>query len=188
MCLALFDYISVFITFGSKQYKMIIDLLKKLSNWLSPKPAQALDDGIWDTDEDFRSEYIITALSHSVTQSENYAIVLTEKGGELRVPVVIGGFEAQAIAVALEGMTPNAPLTHDLMKMIIETTGHTLIEVSIDRLIDGIFGANLVLTNGEKRSKIRCRVSDAVAIAVRFDVPIYVYQKVANAAGILPDE
>lgn len=175
---------------------MIIDLFKKISNWLSPKHEQVLDESVdWGTnstnvitnEDDAREEYIITALSKSVTESNNYAVVLTEKGGEIRLPVVIGGFEAQAIAVAMENLTPSLPLTHDLMKTIIETTGHTLTEASIDRLTDGIFGANLVLTDGEKRNKIRCRVSDAVAIALRFNAPIYVYQKVADAAGVVPD-
>ena len=86
----------------------------------------------------------IVALSHSVSQSHNYAVVLGEQNGTRRLPIVIGGFEAQAIAVAMERMTPNRPLTHDLFKNSLETFDISLKEVIINDLLDGIFYARLV--------------------------------------------
>ena len=130
----------------------------------------------------------IVALSHSVTQSHNYAVVLGERDGSRRLPVVIGGFEAQAIAVAMERMSPNRPLTHDLFKNTLETFDVELKEVIINNLLDGIFYARLVcLSNGEE-IEIDSRTSDALAMAVRFDCPIYTYEFILDAAGVILEE
>ncbi len=130
-------------------------------------------------------ELSIVALSHSVTQSHNYAVVLGEKDGKRRLPIVIGGSEAQAIAVAMEGMTPNRPLTHDLFKQTLETFNISLQEVVINNLQDGIFYSRLVcLKNGESY-EIDSRTSDALALAVRFDCPIYSYEFILDAAGVV---
>ncbi|MEL6390989.1 MAG: bifunctional nuclease family protein, partial [Bacteroidota bacterium] len=114
----------------------------------------------------------IVALSHSVTQSHNYAVVLGETGGQRRLPVVIGGFEAQAIAVAMEQMAPNRPLTHDLFKNTLETFDIDLREVVINNLLDGVFYAKLICDKDGTEYEIDSRTSDAIALAVRFDCPI----------------
>ena len=133
-------------------------------------------------------ELDIVALSHSVTQSHNYAVVLGEQEGSRRLPIVIGGFEAQAIAVAMERMTPNRPLTHDLFKNTLETFEIELKEVIINNLLDGIFYARLIcLKNGEV-FEIDSRTSDALAMAVRFNCPIYTYEFILDAAGVILEE
>ena len=133
-------------------------------------------------------ELDIVALSHSVAQSHNYAVVLGEKSGSRRLPIVIGGFEAQAIAVAMEGMTPNRPLTHDLFKNTLETFTIDLKEIVINNLLDGIFYAKLVcLLNGEQ-VEIDSRTSDALAMAVRFQCPIYTFEFILDAAGIILED
>lgn len=133
-------------------------------------------------------ELDIVALSHSVTQSHNYAVVLGEQSGTRRLPIVIGGFEAQAIAVAMERMTPNRPLTHDLFKNAMETFQIELQEVIINNLLDGIFYARLIcLQNGEE-VEIDSRTSDALAMAVRFNCPIYTYEFILDAAGVVLED
>ena len=133
-------------------------------------------------------ELDIVALSHSVTQSHNYAVVLGEQTGSRRLPIVIGGFEAQAIAVAMERMTPNRPLTHDLFKNTLETFRIELKEVIINNLLDGIFYSRLVcLKNGEV-IEIDSRTSDALAMAVRFNCPIYTYEFILDAAGVVLED
>ena len=117
----------------------------------------------------------IVALSHSVTQSHNYAVVLGEVKGNRRLPIVIGGFEAQAIAVAMERMIPNRPLTHDLFKNTLDTFDVELREVVINNLLDGIFYAQLVCTREGEEFVIDSRTSDAIAMAVRFKSPIYTF-------------
>jgi bifunctional DNase/RNase len=126
----------------------------------------------------------IVALSHSVTQSNNYAVVLGEQGGSRRLPIVIGGFEAQAIAVALEGMLPNRPLTHDLFKSTLDTFHIQVKEVIINNLLEGIFYARLVCLHNGEIIEIDSRTSDALAIAVRFSCPIYTYEFILDAAGV----
>ena len=108
-------------------------------------------------------ELEIVALSHSVTQSHNYAVVLGEMKGQRRLPIVIGGFEAQAIAVAMERMTPNRPLTHDLFKNTLDTFDVELKEVVINNLLDGIFYAQLVCVRDGEEFVIDSRTSDAIA-------------------------
>lgn len=133
-------------------------------------------------------ELEIVALSHSVAQSHNYAVVLGEKGGTRRLPIVIGGFEAQAIAVAMEGMTPNRPLTHDLFKNTLDTFKVDLQEIVINNLLDGIFYARLVCLKEGEMIEIDSRTSDALAMAVRFQCPIYTYEFILDAAGIVLEE
>lgn len=135
-----------------------------------------------------RIELDIVALSHSVTQSHNYAVVLGERRGQRRLPIVIGSFEAQAIAVAMERMVPNRPLTHDLFKNTLDTFNIELREVVINNLLDGIFYARLVCMKNGEVFEIDSRTSDAIAMAVRFDCPIYTYDFILEAAGVVLDE
>ncbi|MBL7827835.1 MAG: bifunctional nuclease family protein [Saprospiraceae bacterium] len=135
-----------------------------------------------------RIELEIVALSHSMTQSHNYAVVLGEKRGKRRLPIVIGSFEAQAIAVALEQMTPNRPLTHDLFKNALDTFNIKLKEVIINNLLDGIFYARLVCMKEGELFEIDSRTSDAIAMAVRFDCPIFTYDFILEAAGVVLEE
>ncbi|NNF34845.1 MAG: hypothetical protein HKN68_12090 [Saprospiraceae bacterium] len=133
-------------------------------------------------------ELEIVALSHSVTQSHNYAVVLGELEGNKRLPIVIGGFEAQAIAVAMENMTPNRPLTHDLFKNTLDTFSITLKEIVINNLLDGIFYAQLVCVQNGEEFTIDSRTSDAIAMAVRYNCPIYTMDFILEEAGVVLDE
>lgn len=126
----------------------------------------------------------IIALSHSVTHSHNYAIILGEVGGSKRLPIVIGGFEAQAIAVALENMVPNRPLTHDLFKNTLESFNIIIKEVIIHKLTEGIFYSSLVCDKEGQEYTIDSRTSDAIAMAVRFKAPIYTYSSIMEIAGV----
>ncbi|MCB0656202.1 MAG: bifunctional nuclease family protein [Saprospiraceae bacterium] len=130
-------------------------------------------------------ELDIVAISHSVSQSHNYAVVLSEISGNRRLPIVIGGFEAQAIAVAMERMAPNRPLTHDLFKNTLETFDVTLREVIISNLLDGIFYARLICERNGEIYEIDSRTSDAIALAVRFNCPIYTYEFIMESAGVV---
>ena len=133
-------------------------------------------------------ELKIVALSHSVTQSHNYAVVLGELDGNRRLPIVIGGFEAQAIAVAMENMAPNRPLTHDLFKNTLDSFDIDLKEVIINNLLDGIFYAKLICKKDSKLFEIDSRTSDAIAMAVRFECPIYTYDFIMADAGVILDD
>jgi len=133
-------------------------------------------------------EMEIVALSHTPTQSHNYAVVLGEKSGNRRLPVVIGAFEAQAIAVAMERMAPNRPLTHDLFKNTLEVFQIQLREIVINNLLDGIFYAQLICEQEGETIEIDSRTSDAIALAVRFGCPIYSYEFILDAAGIILEE
>jgi uncharacterized protein len=135
-----------------------------------------------------RIELEIVALSHSVTQSHSYAVVLGEVNGVRRIPIVIGGFEAQAIAVALDKMTPSRPLTHDLLKNSLEAFGVSLEEVVIYKLQEGIFYSKLICSSSDGRVEIDSRTSDALALAVRFNSPIFTSENILTDAGILLDE
>src|SRR3954468_4465131 len=122
-------------------------------------------------------ELEIVALSHSITQTHSYAVVLGEVDGLRRLPIVIGGFEAQAIAVALERMQPSRPLTHDLFANFMTTFNIELTEVVIYKLEEGIFFAKLVCNNPNGESvEIDSRTSDALAMAVRANCKIYTYE------------
>ena len=133
-------------------------------------------------------ELDIIALHHSVGQNPNYAMVLGEVEGNRRLPIVIGAFEAQAIVVAMENMTPNRPLTHDLFKNTIDTFEIELQEIVINNLLEGIFYSRLICRRGDDIFEIDSRTSDAVALAVRFDCPIYVYDFILDEAGIVYDK
>ncbi|MEE9372662.1 MAG: bifunctional nuclease domain-containing protein [Saprospiraceae bacterium] len=133
-------------------------------------------------------ELDIVALSHSVTQSHNYAVILSEINGRRKLPIVIGGFEAQAIAVAIEQMAPNRPLTHDLFKNTLEVFKIDLKEVVINNLLDGVFYAKLVCIKNDQEYEIDARTSDAIAMAVRFGCPIYAFDFIIEAAGVEMEE
>jgi hypothetical protein len=133
-------------------------------------------------------ELEIVALSHSITQTHSYAVVLGEANGLRRLPIVIGGFEAQAIAVALENMKPSRPLTHDLMKNFMNAFGVVLQEVIISDLQEGIFYSKLVCYTDNDTIEIDSRTSDALALAVRFGCPIYTYENIIANAGILMED
>ncbi len=132
-------------------------------------------------------ELEIVALSHSITQTHSYAVVLGEVNGLRRLPIVIGGFEAQAIAVALERMSPSRPLTHDLMKNFMMAFNVELHEVVINDLQEGIFYSKLVCSSQNDTVEIDSRTSDALALAVRFGCSIYTYDNILDNAGILMD-
>jgi bifunctional DNase/RNase len=133
-------------------------------------------------------ELEIVALSHSITQTHSYAVVLGETNGLRRLPIVIGGFEAQAIAVALEQMKPSRPLTHDLMKNFMSAFNVDLQEIMISDLQEGIFYSKLVCFTESDTVEIDSRTSDAIALAVRFGCPIYTYDHILENAGILMEE
>ena len=133
-------------------------------------------------------ELNIVALSHSVTQSHNYAVVLGELEGKRRLPIVIGGFEAQAIAVAIENMTPNRPLTHDLFKNAFDGFNIVVKEVVINNLLDGIFYAQLVCEGPLGTLDVDSRTSDAIAMAVRYGCPIFTYEFIMENAGVVLDD
>lgn len=133
-------------------------------------------------------ELEIVALSHSITQTHSYAVVLGEVSGLRRLPIVIGGFEAQAIAVALERMQPSRPLTHDLFANFMATYNITLTEVVIYKLEEGIFFAQLVCQNSSDIVEIDARTSDALALAVRSNCPIYTYENILETAGLYLDQ
>jgi bifunctional DNase/RNase len=133
-------------------------------------------------------ELEIVALSHSITQTHSYAVVLGEVNGLRRLPIVIGGFEAQAIAVALERMQPSRPLTHDLMKNFMTAFSVELHEVVICDLQEGIFYSKLLCSNDNDTVEIDSRTSDALALAVRFGCPIYTYENILENAGILMED
>jgi len=133
-------------------------------------------------------ELNIVALSHSVTHSHNYAVVLGESQGNRRLPIVIGGFEAQAIAVAMEDMIPSRPLTHDLFKNALDTYDIEVREVIVNNLLDGVFHAQLVCERNGEVYEIDSRTSDAIAMAVRCGCPIYTYEFILEAAGVAVEE
>jgi len=130
----------------------------------------------------------VVGLSYSQTQSGAYALVLGEKGGKRRLPIVIGGFEAQAIAIEIEKMTPTRPLTHDLFKTFANSYNIEITEIIIYNLVEGVFFAKLVCNREGKETEIDARTSDAIAIAVRFDCPIYTYEFILKDAGVVLDE
>lgn len=126
----------------------------------------------------------ILGLSYSQTQTGAYALILTEEDGKRRIPIIIGGVEAQSIAIFLEELSPPRPLTHDLFKNFAESFGVSLLEVNICKLEEGIFYSELLCTNGKKNITIDSRTSDAVALALRFKCPIYTTEEILSKAGI----
>ena len=133
-------------------------------------------------------ELEILSLSHRITQTHSYAVVLGEINGLRRLPIVIGGFEAQAIAVALEKMQPSRPLTHDLVKNFMNAFAIDLHEIIICDLQEGIFYSKLVCSSEHDTIEIDSRTSDALALAVRFGCPIYTYENILESAGILMED
>ncbi|PWH86571.1 bifunctional nuclease family protein [Brumimicrobium oceani] len=130
----------------------------------------------------------IIGLSYSQTQSGAYALVLSEVEGLRRLPIIIGGFEAQAIAIELEDMTPSRPLTHDLFKSFAQAFSVTLKEVIIYNLKEGIFFSKLICEKEGKEVEIDARTSDAIALAVRFKCNVYTYESILSSAGIRLDQ
>jgi len=130
----------------------------------------------------------IVGLSYSQTQSGAYALVLAEVGGKRRLPIIIGGFEAQAIAIELEKMTPTRPLTHDLFKSFAQSFEIEVKEVLIYNLVEGIFYAKLVCERDGQVTEIDARTSDAIAIGVRFNCPVYTFESILTTAGIILDD
>lgn len=132
----------------------------------------------------------ILGLTYSQTQSGSYALLLGERGGTRRLPVMIGGAEAQAIAIELENMTPSRPLTHDLFKTFADTFRLEVREVIIYNLIEGIFYAKMCCApiGSDEVVEIDARTSDAVALAVRFKAPVYTYEKIISSAGITQED
>lgn len=129
----------------------------------------------------------IVGLSYSQTQSGAYALVLAEVGGKRRLPIIIGGFEAQAIAIELEKMTPTRPLTHDLFKSFATSFSIEVKEILIYNLLEGIFYAKIICEKDGVTTEIDARTSDAIAIAVRFNAPVYTFENILSSAGILLD-
>lgn len=129
----------------------------------------------------------VLGISYSQTQTGAYALVLTEEHGERRIPIIIGGFEAQAIAIQLEGLKPPRPLTHDLFLNFAMSFGINIIEVNIYRLEEGVFYSKLICNNGGKDLAIDARTSDAIALALRFKCPIYTTEDILQKSGIVID-
>jgi len=133
-------------------------------------------------------ELIIVGLSYSQAQSNSYALVLGEKNGKRRLPIVIGHYEAQAIALELEKMKPSRPLTHDLFYNFSKVFGINIVEVQITKFHEGIFYATLLCDNGIIIHEIDSRTSDAVALSIRFHCPIFTTEEIMAQAGILFEE
>lgn len=130
----------------------------------------------------------IAGLSYSQTQSGAYALVLVETGGKRQLPIIIGSFEAQAIAIELEKMTPTRPLTHDLFKSFAQSFSIQVKEVVIYNLNEGVFYAKLICEREGMITEIDARTSDAIAIGIRFNAIIYTFESILSNAGVLLDE
>ncbi|MBE0654755.1 MAG: bifunctional nuclease family protein [Bacteroidales bacterium] len=129
----------------------------------------------------------VLGISYSQTQSGAYALILTEEHGDRRIPIIVGGFEAQAIAIELEGLKPPRPLTHDLFLSFAKVYGITIREVVIYKLEEGVFYAQLLCDNGVEKITLDARTSDAIALAMRFKCPIYTTEEIITKAGIVLD-
>jgi bifunctional DNase/RNase len=130
----------------------------------------------------------IIGMSYSQSQSGAYALIMGEVEGKRRLPIIIGGFEAQAIAIELEKMKPSRPLTHDLFKSFAESFNVDIKEVIINKFFEGVFYAKLICEYSGEKIEIDSRTSDAVAIALRFHCPIYTYEEILASAGIEMDK
>ncbi len=133
-------------------------------------------------------ELEILGLSSSQSQSGSFALVLGETIGNRRLPIIIGMFEAQAIAIEIEKIVPNRPMTHDLFKSFAHNFNFTLEEIVISDLKEGVFFAKIVCNDGANTTEIDARPSDAIAIGLRFSVPIYTFESVLSEAGIVLTE
>lgn len=127
----------------------------------------------------------VLGISYSQTQSGAYALVLTEENGDRRIPIIVGGFEAQAIAIQLEGLIPPRPLTHDLFYNFAIAFKIDILEVNIYKLEEGIFYSKLTCYDGKNTINIDSRTSDAIALALRFKCPIYTNEDILERAGIV---
>src|SRR5690606_35062560 len=127
-------------------------------------------------------------ITYSHTHAGAYALILSEVEGDRRLPIIIGGVEAQAIAIQVENIKPARPLTHDLFKNVSDTLGITMKEVIINDLVEGIFHAKLVVEQAGKEVEIDARSSDAIALALRFQCPINTYEFILSAAGVKVEE
>jgi uncharacterized protein len=127
----------------------------------------------------------ILGLSSSQSQTGSFALVLGERDGNRRLPIIIGMFEAQSIAIQIEKINPNRPLTHDLFKSFAEQVNVSITEVLISDLKEGVFYSKIMCTDGEKEFELDARPSDAIAIGLRFGVPIYTVETVLAEAGII---
>jgi len=133
----------------------------------------------------------ILGLSSSQSQSGSFALVLGEERGNRRLPIIIGMFEAQAIAIEIEKIVPNRPMTHDLFKSFAQSFKFSILEIVISDLREGVFYAKIMCTDGVKSLEVDARPSDAIAIGLRFGVPIYTFEPILSEAGIVltePDE
>jgi uncharacterized protein len=126
----------------------------------------------------------VMGISYSQTQSGAYALILVDEKGDRRIPIIIGGFEAQAIVIKLENLDPPRPLTHDLFKNFADEFGIVVSEVMIYKLEEGVFFSKLVCSNGKKEFSIDSRTSDAVALSLRFGCPIFTTEEILEKAGI----
>ena len=130
----------------------------------------------------------ILGLSSSPSTGGAYAILLKEVNGNRRLPIIIGAFEAQAIALEIEGIKPPRPLTHDLLKQITDSLGATIVEILIDELRENTFYAKIILEVSALTNEIDARPSDAIALAVRAQAPIFVAESVMEIAAFVPSE
>lgn len=130
----------------------------------------------------------IIGLTSSHSQRNSYTLILGEENGELKLPIVIGGYEAQSIALVIEGLKPQRPLTHDLISNFFSQFGIILKEVIINKLEEGVFFSTLVTEKDNKIQNIDARTSDAIALALRMKCPIYTYKSILNDAGIQYEE
>jgi bifunctional DNase/RNase len=127
----------------------------------------------------------ILGLSSSQSQSGSFALVLGEERGNRRLPIIIGMFEAQAIAIEIEKIVPNRPMTHDLFKSFAQSFRFSVLEIIISDLREGVFYAKIVCTDGTRKVEVDARPSDAIAIGLRFGVPIYTFEPILSEAGIV---
>jgi len=130
----------------------------------------------------------ILGLSSSQSQSGSFALVLGEERGNRRLPIIIGMFEAQAIAIEIEKIVPNRPMTHDLFKSFAQSFKFSILEIVISDLREGVFYAKIMCTDGVKMLEVDARPSDAIAIGLRFGVPIYTFEPILSEAGIVLTE
>jgi len=130
----------------------------------------------------------IIGMSYSQSQTGAYALILGEKNGKRRLPIIIGGFEAQAIAIELEKIKTPRPLTHDLFKYFADAFSIEVSEIVINKFHEGVFYAQLVCTDGSRVEEVDSRTSDAIALALRFSCPIYTYEDIMKAASIMVEE
>ena len=129
----------------------------------------------------------VLGISYSQTQSGAYALILTEENGDRRIPIIVGGFEAQSIAIELEGLKPPRPLTHDLFISFAKVFGISIVEVVIYKLEEGVFYSQLKCESGADKIILDARTSDGIALALRFKCPIYTTEEIIAKAGIVLD-